>query len=379
MTAFTIMAKPVGSLCNMRCSYCYYLAADNGDAPMHMDDEVLETYIRSYMEEAEGDVISFTWHGGEPTLAGLDFYRKAVELQKKYLPSGREVWNNIQTNALLLDEEWCRFLKENRFDIGVSIDGTRFLHDLYRKDAAGNKTYEKIAKNLAALKKYGVRADLLCTVTSDTAKSPKAVYQTLRALDTGWIQFIPIVRRIGGEVTEDSVTPEGYGKFLKGVFREWAAHDMGKVNVQLFSETALVLAGGKPNVCWLAETCGNVLVVERDGGIYSCDHFVDRHHLVGNIMTDHFKDVLESETQKQFGRRKKDALTSQCRACPYLNICGGCCPKDRFALSNEGEPGQYYLCPGLLQYFDYAVPLLKKAMELSAKGYSSSAIMKQLF
>ncbi len=379
MTAFTIMAKPVGSLCNMRCSYCYYLEADNGSAPMHMDDDILEKYIRSYMEEADGDVISFTWHGGEPTLAGLDFYRKAVSLQQKYLPAGKECWNNLQTNALNLTPEWCEFLKQNRFDIGVSIDGTRFLHDMYRQDAAGNNTYERIVKNIAMLKKYGIRADLLCTVTSDTARSPKAVYQTLRALDTGWIQFIPIVRRSGGKVTEDSVTPEGYGKFLKGAFREWASHDMGKVNVQLFSETALVLAGSKPNVCWLAETCGNVLVVERDGGIYSCDHFVDRHHLVGNIMTDTFQGILAGEAQKTFGQRKKDALTAQCRECPYLKICGGGCPKDRFALSRDGEAGQYYLCEGLLQYFGYAVPLFQKAMKLSASGASSTAIMKQLF
>ncbi len=379
MADFVVMAKPAGSLCNMRCSYCYYLHADNGSAPMHMDDEVLEKYIRSYIEAEDGDVISITWHGGEPTLAGLDFYRKAVALEKKYLPAGKQCWNNLQTNGLALNEEWCVFLRDNHFDVGVSIDGTKFVHDLYRHDAAGSGTYDRVKNNILLLKKYGIRPDLLCTVTSDTADSARAVYQALRSFDTGWIQFIPIVRRGADGVTADSVTPEAYGRFLKTVFKEWASHDMGRVNVQLFSETSLVLAGGRPTVCWLAETCGNVLIVERDGGVYSCDHFVDRNHLLGNIMTDDLNSLVTCERQVSFGQSKKTSLCRECRECPYLRMCGGGCQKDRFGISEDGEAGRYYLCEGLKQFWSYAVPILEKAMAMSKEGIKPSAIMKKLF
>lgn len=379
MSDFVVMAKPVGSLCNMQCDYCYYLNADNGSAPPHMSDEILETYIRSYMNAVSGKVISFTWHGGEPTLAGLDFFKKAVSLQKKYLPAGKECWNNLQTNGLYLDDAWCRFLKENRFDVGVSIDGTRFIHDMYRHDTGGKPTYQRVADTVMRLKKHGIMPDLLCTVTSDTAANGKAVYEALRRFNTGWIQFIPIVRRVNGSVTEDSVTPQLYGRFLKDVFRAWASHDMGKTNVQLFAETALVLAGGTPDVCWLAETCGTVLIVERDGNVYSCDHFVDRHHLIGRIPEDDLGALAASEVQRSFGNAKKDTLVRQCRECPYLKFCGGGCLKDRFGSADDGEQGLYYLCDGLRQYYDYAVPLLKQSMELSSQSYSSAEIMRILF
>ena len=379
MSDFVVMVKPVGSLCNMQCDYCYYLNADNGSAPPHMSDEILETYIRSYMNAVSGKVISFTWHGGEPTLAGLDFFKKAVSLQKKYLPAGKECWNNLQTNGLYLDDAWCRFLKENRFDVGVSIDGTRFIHDMYRHDTGGKPTYQRVADTVMRLKKHGIMPDLLCTVTSDTAANGKAVYEALRRFNTGWIQFIPIVRRVDGSVTEDSVTPQLYGRFLKDVFRAWASHDMGKTNVQLFAETALVLAGGTPDVCWLAETCGTVLIVERDGNVYSCDHFVDRHHLIGRIPEDDLGALAASEVQRSFGNAKKDTLVRQCRECPYLKFCGGGCLKDRFGSADDGEQGLYYLCDGLRQYYDYAVPLLKQSMELSSQSYSSAEIMRILF
>ena len=373
-TSFTIMAKPVGSLCNMACSYCYYLHADNNSCRALMDDETLETFIRNYIEASPDDAVSFTWHGGEPALAGMAFYRKAIRLQKQYTPQGRTIWNNLQTNGQLLDDAWCRFLKDNHFDVGISIDGTRFVHDTYRKDTAGNGTYDRVRETVLRLKKYGIKADLLCTVTAETAASALAVYKALRFLDTGWMQFIPIVRRIDGKVTEDSVTPEAYGRFLKTVFREWSRNDLGKVNVQLFAETALGLAGKGPNVCFLAETCGNVPVVESDGSVYSYDHFVDQPHRLG-----HVKDLallVHSEEQTAFGQRKKTTLSGKCRECPYLSLCGGGCPKDRFLPENDEEI--YYLCEGMRMYFDAAVPVLTKAMELSRKQYTPAQIMKQL-
>ncbi len=378
---FVTMAKPIGSFCNMSCEYCYYLHADNGEdfANIRMSDSLLETYIRDYIAQCGGEVVSFTWHGGEPTLAGLDFYEKVMELEKKYLPEGKQCWNNLQTNALLINEDWCRFLKKHHWDIGVSIDGTRYVHDLYRHDAGGNGTYERVQKAVKLLEKNGIHPDLLCTVTADTARNGKAVYTALSAFRTGWIQFIPIVRRDSeGNVTPDSVTPELYGKFLKDVFREWIRHDLGKTNVQIFAETSLVLAGGHSNVCWFSETCGNVLIVERDGGVYSCDHFVDQEHKLGSLPADSLAALAAGEKQRQFGNSKRDSLTQKCRNCPWLHICHGCCPKDRFLVNEDGEPGQYYLCEGLRDFFAYAVPQLEEAMDLSRKGKSPQEIMTLL-
>ena len=220
---FVTMTKPTGSFCNMRCRYCYYLNADNGEsfAQIRMNPELLERYISDYIRSTKEDVVSFTWHGGEPTLAGLDFYEEVVRLQKKYLPKGKTCWNNIQTNGLLIDEKWCEFLKREKFDIGVSIDGTRFVHDLYRVDVNEAGTYNRTKKAVELLEKYGIRPDLLCTVTEDTASAARSVYASLRSFHSGWIQFIPIVRyNEDGSTTEDSVTPGSYGRFLKEVFRE---------------------------------------------------------------------------------------------------------------------------------------------------------------
>ena len=393
---FVLMVKPVGAACNMRCSYCYYLKTQ-GSAPggSVMTDETLEELIRGYIEavkkledrhsaadsttsgNAAARVISFTWHGGEPTLAGIDFYRRAVALQKKYLPEGWECWNNLQTNGLLIDDAWCSFLVEEHFDIGVSIDGTKAVHDLHRKDTAGDPTWERVHAAVEKLKSHGLRPDLLCTVTADTAKQGVLVYRALRELDTGWMQFIPIIVRneTEGSLTPDSVTPELYGEFLKDVFAEWYYHDMGRTEVQLFSETALALTGSEPNLCWMRPTCGDVLIAERDGSVYACDHFVRPDYRIGSLGEGLLNLYLQPR-QQSFGSSKKDRLTAQCRRCPYLPLCGGGCLKDRFAFSEDGEPGQYYLCPGLISYFDYAVPRLTRAMELSSARNSPEEIMR---
>ena len=371
---FAIMAKPIGSVCNMRCGYCYYLHAGNEPAPgPTMSDEVLESMIRKAIEDSPGPVISFTWHGGEPTIAPLSFYEKAVLLEQKYLEGRPDLsaWNSLQTNGLLLDDAWFAFLKEHQFDVGISIDGTKLCHDFYRKDTSGKETYEKTAGNIRRLQQAGIQPDLLCTVNAKTAQYPKEVYRALRDFGTGWMQFIPIVVRTeDGGVSPDSVTPEAYGEFLKDVFFEWFYHDLGRTEVQLFSEMSLVLAGQKPNLCMLGETCGNVLVVEKDGGIYSCDHFVEPSHRIGSVLTNGFQEVLSSEFQSGFGHFKQEGLSAECKRCPYLSLCGGACPKDRFAKSIDGENGQYYLCPGLYEFFAYAVPRLKRAMQLSGEKKS---------
>ena len=378
---FAVMAKPIGSLCNMRCSYCYYLGKDSQNMrpeQLRMKPELLERFIRQYIEGNTGPVVSFTWHGGEPTLAGLDFFRLAVELQKKYLPDGWECWNNIQTNGLLLDEQWCDFLAENHFDVGLSIDGARLVHDKYRHDAGGGPTYDRVAAAAERLTKRGIKPDLLCTVTSDSARDPISVYRGLKELNTGWMQFIPIVRwEEDGSVTPDSVTPEGYGRFLSDIFDQWIMYDIGRTQVQLFAETAGVLSGRSPGLCWMAPECGRVLIVEKDGSVYSCDHFVDKEHLLGNISQDELCDLVELPEQVKFGKGKRENLTRQCKECRWLPMCGGGCPKDRYAESKYGESGQYYLCAGLDMFFSDSVPKLDRLIAMRRSGKNYNEIMEE--
>lgn len=380
-TQFAAMAKPVGSLCNMRCSYCYYLeTGEYSTKPdqLCMTDELLEEYIRQYITGNTGPAVSFVWHGGEPTLAGIDFYRHAVELQKKYLPAGWQCWNNLQTNGLLLNDEWCDFLAENNFDVGLSIDGSQYVHDTYRRDAGGNGTYERIHKNAQRLVKHGIRPDLLCTVTSTSSENPLAVYRGLRELNTGWVQFIPIIRRDkNGNVTPDSITPDGYGKFLCDIFDEWILNDLGRTDVQLFAETAMVLSGGTASLCWMAPTCGKVLIVEHDGNVYSCDHFVNPEYRIGNIETAELQELINLPEQIKFGSDKRAKLPSQCKTCDWKSACNGGCPKDRFAKSDNGEEGLYYLCNGLRTFFSHAAPRLKRLMQMRSRRMTPAAIMAE--
>ena len=379
---FVVMAKPVGPVCNLECSYCYYLETNHFYTHPHrflMSDALLEKYISQYIEASAGPNVLFVWHGGEPTLAGLDFYRRAVELQKRYLPQGWTCWNNLQTNGILLDDEWCSFLADAKFDVGLSIDGTRWLHDACRKDPQGRGTYERAVAAIHRLQAHGVQPDLLCVVTSAIGKEPLSVYRALRDLNTGWIQFIPIVRRTSnGQVTSDSVTGEAYGRFLCTVFDEWIHHDLGKLNVQFFAELLLAWSGGTTNVCWMAPTCGRVLIVEHDGSVYSCDHFVTPEHRIGDLETSLLSEMADAPIQQQFGDDKRDRLSAQCRSCSWLTVCNGGCPKDRFALTEDGETGLNYLCRGLQYFFAYTEKPLKKVIERMRQGLSSEAIMAEL-
>jgi len=379
---FVIMAKPVGPVCNLECSYCYYLETDHFFTRPHqflMSDALLEKYISQYIAASLGPTVLFVWHGGEPTLAGLDFYRRAVELQKRYLPQGWTCWNNLQTNGILLNDEWCSFLADTKFDVGLSIDGTRWLHDACRKDHQGRGTYERGVAAIHRLQAHGIQPDLLCVVTSAIAKEPLSVYRALKDLNTGWIQFIPIVRRTSnGLVTSDSVTGEAYGRFLSTIFDEWLHHDLGRLNVQFFAELLLVWSGGTPNVCWMAPTCGRVLIVEHDGRVYSCDHFVTPEHHIGDLETSLLKEMVDAPIQQHFGDDKRDRLPAQCRSCSWLMLCNGGCPKDRFALTADGEPGLNYLCSGLQHFYAHAEKPLKKVIERMKQGLSSDAIMGEV-
>lgn len=377
-----VIAKPVGSRCNMNCSYCYYLEKSqysSHEQQTVMAPDLLEELIKQTIEANSGPVVSFVWHGGEPTLAGLDFYRQVVALERKYLPRGWQVWNNLQTNGLLLDDEWCRFLRDNHFDVGLSIDGNKMIHDKNRRDRGGEATYNRVKRAAKKLRSYGIQPDLLCTVNADTLTDPLGVYRALRDLDTGWIQFIPVVVvQEDGSIDPISVTPEGYGTFLCAVFDEWIRNDLGKLDVQRFAETSRVWAGGSAGVCTMAPVCGNVLVAEEDGSIYACDHFVDPEHRRGNLREHRLADVAGSAEQQNFGRSKKESLTAECRECPWLSCCSGGCPKDRFGRSEAGEEGQYYLCQGLKAFFAHADGPLHRAMELSRQRKTPQEIMQIL-
>ena len=394
---FAVMAKPVGSFCNLRCSYCYYLKADEQHPIAReylMSDEVLEKFIREYIQNNPAGTIPFTWHGGEPTLAGLPFFRRAAELQRKYLPAGKTVWNNLQTNGTLLTDEWCAFLAENHWDVGLSIDGSAAVHDKYRRDAGGQATFERVRKACLRLKRHGVLPDLLCTVTADSAADPLAVYRGLRELETGWVQFIPIVRWTKADgsirdtaenagltadtgavphigfasaagsvpgtgsappVTPESVTGKAFGKFLCTVFDEWASIDIGRIDVQLFAETCEMIAGGEPRLCTLGETCGRVLVLEADGSVYACDHFVQPEYRLGSILEQNLAELADLPAQLAFGQAKRDMLPAKCRACSWLRLCRGGCLKDRYSPAAGSVP-IHWLCEGYEMFYAHAVP-----------------------
>jgi uncharacterized protein len=379
---FVVMAKPVGPVCNLECRYCYYLETERLYTRPHqfrMSDALLEKYVRQYIAASPGPVVQFVWHGGEPTLAGLDFYHRAVELQQRFLPLGWTCWNNLQTNGTLLNDEWCAFLADAHFDIGLSVDGPQSLHDAYRKDQQGRGTYDSVVAAVRRLQAHGVQPDLLCVVTSATAKEPISVYRALRDLNTGWIQFIPIVRRApGGQVTPDSVTGEAYGRFLCTVFDEWVHHDLGRTNVQFFAEIWLVWSGGTASVCWMAPTCGRALILEHDGGVYACDHFVTPEHRIGDLETSPLSALVDTSVQRRFGDDKRDRLPAKCRSCSWLKVCNGGCPKDRFALAEDGGPGLNYLCSGLRQFFAHAEKPLRQVIESKRRGLSPGAIMTEL-
>lgn len=379
---FVVMAKPVGPVCNLDCSYCYYLKTGQQYGHHHdyrMSDDLLETYVRQYIEASPGPTVLFVWHGGEPTLAGLNFYKRAVDLQKRFLPHGWNCWNNLQTNGTLLDDEWCSFLADAHFDVGLSIDGPGWLHDTYRKDKRGQGTYEVALATVRRLQGHGIQPDLLCTVTSDTAKDPVGVYRALRDLNTGWIQFIPIVRREpNGGVTPDSISSDAYGRFLSAVFDDWVTHDLGKLNVQQFAEMLLVWSGGKASACWMTRACGRVLILEHDGSVYSCDHFVNPEYRIGDLKTSLLSELVDSPAQLRFGENKSALLPGQCHTCRWLAVCNGNCPKDRFVTAEDGSPGLNYLCHGLRHFFAHAERPLRRVIECRRSGMRPEAVMAEL-
>jgi uncharacterized protein len=379
--AFHLMAKPAGPRCNLDCSYCFYLSKGElyPGSRFLMSDEVLEAYISQTIAAHKVPEVTFAWQGGEPTILGLDFFRKALILQKKYCRPGMVIHNTFQTNGTLLDDRWCDFFRKNRFLVGISIDGPRELHDTYRKDPSGNGSFDRAMQGLSLLKKHRVELNVLCTVNRVNGDFPVEVYGFFRdTLGAGFIQFIPVVERdrITGEITPWSVGPEQFGRFMNGVFDEWVRHDVARVYVQHF-DAALANWYGEPHgICVFSPTCGGAMVIEHTGDIYSCDHFVDRDHRLGNIMTGSLEELVNSPRQAQFGKNKQESLPGYCRTCRFLFACHGECPKNRFAATPDGEPGLNYLCEGYRLFFTHITrPMEFMVRELRA-GRAPANVMK---
>ncbi len=371
-----IMTKPVGAICNLACDYCYYLEKSKlyQESPKHiMSDELLEKFIKEYIESQTMPQVLFTWHGGETLMRPLSFYQKAMELQRKYA-RGRTIDNCIQTNGTLLNDEWCRFFHDNNWLVGVSIDGPQEFHDEYRKNKQGKPSFMKVMQGINLLNKHRVEWNALAVVNDFNADYPLDFYHFFKEIGCRYIQFTPIVERIfrhddgrhlaaveegdNEKLADFSVTPEQWGNFLCTIFDEWVKNDVGEYFIQLFDATLANWVGEQPGVCSLAKTCGHAGVMEFNGDVYSCDHFVFPQYKLGNIYSKTLVEMMYSDKQQQFGRNKFDSLPSQCKECQYLFACNGECPKNRFCRTATGEPGLNYLCKGYYQYFNHVAPYM---------------------
>lgn len=371
--SFHILSKPTGPICNLDCSYCFYLEKEGlYDAQEHwaMRQPVLESYIRQYIEAQPGDEVNFAWQGGEPTLLGVEFFRNAFEVQERYA-GGKKIHNAMQTNGVLLDDAWCEFLADKKVLVGISIDGPRGLHDAYRVDKGGNGSFARVVRGIDHLKKHGVEFNTLTTVHSGNQDHPVEVYRFLKELGSRYLQFIPIVERKtarpgadglvliqpsfegAAEVTPWSVDPVRYGRFLCAIYDEWVSRDVGKVFVQHFDVALESWLGIGASLCIFRETCGSALALEHNGDLYSCDHFVYPEHKLGNVLNQSMREMANSEQQREFGEHKASTLPRMCRECPVRFACHGECPKHRFMRTPDGEYGLNYLCAGYKIFFHH--------------------------
>jgi uncharacterized protein len=386
LQAFQVMAKPTGALCNLDCKYCFYLEKEKlypGRSAWAMSDDVLESYVRQYIEAQRVPVVTFAWQGGEPTLLGVDFFRKVIALQKRH-GGGKQIINAFQTNGVLLDDQWGEFLSENAFLVGISIDGPAQLHDRYRVSKGGQPTFERVLRGIGHLKKWKVEFNTLTVVHRHNADHPLEIYHFLKEIGSGFMQFIPIVERaanspnreglvlVGPDAAEESqvtpwsVEPLQYGKFLCAIFDEWVRQDVGRYFIQTFDVALESWAGVPQSLCVFRETCGAAAAIEHNGDVFSCDHYVYPEHRLGNIMQQPLAGLMNSPQQWKFGQDKRDRLPRQCRECEVRFACNGECPKHRFLHTAEGEPGLNYLCAGYKQFFQHIDPYLSfMARELS--------------
>lgn len=377
--SFHVMAKPIGPICNLDCRYCFYLEKEKlypGTDRWAMRDEVLETYIRSYIEGQQTDDIHFAWQGGEPTLLGVEYFRKVVALQAKYA-DGKRITNAFQTNAVLLNEAWGDFLVEHDFLVGVSIDGPRDLHDAYRVDKGAHPTFDRVLRGIELLRRRGVAFNTLTTVHRRNAPHGVEVYRFLKSIGSEFLQFIPIVERARLEGTEEgmmlvppdtecaakvtpwSVVPKQYGRFLCDVFDEWVRNDVGRIFVQLFDVSLEMWTGQLASLCVFRPTCGGAMALEHNGDLYSCDHYVYAENRLGNILEQPLAEMAGCEQQRNFGDAKQNDLPAYCRACDVRFACNGECPKHRFLETPDGEPGLNYLCAGYKTFFRHIDPYMR--------------------
>jgi uncharacterized protein len=393
------MAKPIGPVCNLGCTYCYYLEKEKmfpKGGNFRMRSDVLESYIRQYCESQTSPEITFAWQGGEPTLLGVEYFRRVLGLETKYA-GGRTVHNAVQTNGTTLDHEWCRFFREHHFLVGLSIDGPRSLHDSYRVDKGKKPTFDRVMRGLDLLKKHRVEFNTLTVVSASNVKHPQKVYDFLRETGSGYIQFIPLVERLpagGGSntafaeppepgqpslpVTRWSVNADLYGEFLIRIFDQWVRRDVGKTFVQMFDVSLGIWSGAGAGLCVFQENCGQALALEHNGDLFSCDHYVYPKYQLGNIMTGSLGDMACSDAQQKFGRSKSQELPEFCRACDVRFACNGECPKHRFLKTPDGEDGLNYLCPAYKRFFKHIDPFMKQMAALLQSGRAPAEIMMRV-
>jgi uncharacterized protein len=388
--AFHVLTKPTGAACNLGCSYCFFLDKEvlYPDQPLRMSDDMLETYLTQLVAAHRTADVAVAWQGGEPTLMGLDFFRRAARIQAQLAVDGARFHNTIQTNGTLLDDEWCAFLAEHGYLVGISIDGPRQLHDAFRVDKGGHPTFDRVLRGLRLLQEHQVETNVLTTVNAVNGAYPRAVYRFLRD-DAGadWMQFIPVVERLDDEgdpsiyqrgttVSHRSVGGAQYGRFLSEVFDEWVRHDVGTVFVQTFEATLRNFMGLPSTMCVFDETCGTAVALEHNGDLYSCDHFVDPDHQLGNIAEVPMGDLVGSRRQRDFGQAKHDTLPRYCRECDVRFACNGECPKNRFLVTPDGEPGLNYLCEGLKSFFHHVDEPMRYLASCLRTGRPAGSVMR---
>ena len=390
-----VMLKPAGSLCNLACKYCYYLEKQKLyplDKSKVISDELLEEFIKQYIEAQTMPQVLFTWHGGETLMRPISFYKRALELQQRYA-HGRQIDNCIQTNGTLLTDEWCEFFKENHFLVGVSIDGPQEFHDEYRRTRLGKPSWRDVMRGIRLLNKHGVEWNALAVINDFNADYPLEFYRFFKEIGCKYIQFTPVVERVvkradgltlapglqeGGEVTDFSVSAEQWGRFLCTLYDEWVKQDVGEVFVQLFDATLANWVGAAPGICSMSGKCGHAAVMEFNGDVYSCDHFVYPEYRLGNIRQQTLTSLMYSEKQRAFGRIKTDTLPRQCKECRFQFACHGEYPKNRFVRDRYGEPGLNYLCAGYHQFFEHvAADMDFMKAELDAKRPPSNIMFKK--
>lgn len=380
-----VMAKPAGASCNLKCRYCYYLEKKElyANAPTpRMSLSMLERFISQYIDSQTVPEISFTWHGGEPTLMPNSFYKEAMRLQKKYA-RGRRILNCLQTNGTLLNEEWCRMLKDNGWLVGISIDGPQRFHDEYRRNNNDSPTFVRVMQSIDMLDRFGVDWNAMAVVTSLNADHPEEFYDFFKSIGCKFLQFSPIVERLDtsghlttpndfGQLTPHSVSPQQWGNFLCGIFDEWVKEDVGEIFVQIFDATLANYVGVEPGVCSLSKSCGHAAIIEYNGDVYSCDHFVFPEHRLGNIRQTPLASLLYSQQQHRFGLAKLSSLPRQCRECGFLSLCYGECPRLRFANDRYGNPGLNYLCEGYRRFFAHTAHVFTAMARAINNGKSAA-------